>query len=159
MHLRAELCFAAIVSLISFSGCGGSLAPTEPKGLREKMFDTVPLTGKVVLDGGAPGQMVVSAFNEKELEGWKQRKDFPSPNDPIAGTAITSVRPEGTFTFQTHKANDGLPAGNWVLLFSKGGTGFNAFNKKYNNPLTSTFKVTLEKGKPVDLGEIKLSSK
>ena len=157
--MRAAISFTAILGLISFAGCAGGLAPTEPKGLKEKMVDVAPLTGTVVLDGTAPSQLVMTAFNAKEVDAWKGLDTPRNPNDPIRGTVTASIKPDGTFSFQTYKAGDGLPIGEWIVLFCRPGKGNESFNKKYNDPINSKFRAKLEKDKPVDLGKVELSTK
>lgn len=156
MQMRVVFCLVVIVGLMSCAGCGG-YAPVEPKDLKAKMVDVIPLTGKIVFDGSVPTQLVVSAFKEQSLGDFKALDPAPTLNSPIKGTISARLKPDGSFFFTTYQPGDGLSAGNWILLFCKGGKEFENFNSKNNNPTTSTHKVTLEKGKPVDLGEIKLS--
>jgi len=162
VQMRAGFCFAAAISSMFFAGCG-KLDPGIPKHLRDLAL--VPLSGQVILDGAAPEGLLVAVFEEKRLEEWNK---LPSPSTDriIRGTINEKIKPDGKFEFTTFKSGDGLLPGNYLLLFCKVEQGSDLisdatkkFNEKYNNPKTSTVKATLEKGKPVDLGKIELSSK
>jgi hypothetical protein len=133
-----------------------------PKPLREFIGDVVPLTGEVTLDGSPAQGISVWVMNEKSMPQYLSRKDS---GDKIRPAATGAIKADGKFQFTTLAAGDGLPAGNYILCFSmdyEAGTSnptADKFNATYGRPENSTLKVTLEKGKPVDLGKIELSSK
>lgn len=161
MRANAALWLTVWAVVFQIAGCSGPMAPAEPKGYRESVGAVVPLTGKIVLDGSAPQGVTVAALKAEQLtqEVQQQRAgDF----DSLAVGGI--VRPDGTFAFTTLSYADGLPAGDYIILFRKSATSdsakakVTAFNKKYANPETSKYKGSLEAGKPLDLGTIELTS-
>ena len=133
-----------------------------PKALRESIGDVVPLTGELTLDGSPAQGVSVWVLNEKSMPQYLARKDS---GDKIRPAAFGSIKADGKFDFTTLTAGDGLPAGNYILCFSKdyeAGTSnpeADRFNAKYSKPENSTLKIKLEKGNPIDLGKIELSSK
>jgi len=161
MQMRGVLYFVIAVGLASVTGCGG-ISPTVPKGYKELVGDVVPLTGEVTLDGSPAQGLSVWVLNEKSMPQYLAKKDS---GDQIRPFATGTFKADGTFQFTTLTAGDGLPAGNYIICFSKAieaGTSnpeAEKFNALYAKPDTSKYKATLEKGKPVDLGKIELSTK
>lgn len=157
MQIQEAMRFTIVTACLL--GCGsGVKAPPEPAGYRDKIGAAIPLTGKVSLDGSPSQKVIVSAMNETNLPMYKQQKE-------IGGLATgAAVKPDGSFSFTTFENGDGLPAGNYIVLFrlptrderGKPDAKIEAFNNKYGNPETSKVKATLEAGKPIDLGKIDL---
>lgn len=88
------VCFCAVV------GCGGD----EP--FRKA---TSPVKGKVTVNGAAPGseiQMECHPVNGMDTQ------------HPTASQA--AVDAEGNFSISTYEAGDGIPAGDYVLVFLEG---------------------------------------
>ena len=160
--MRIQEAMRFTVMLVCLQGCGSGIKPPpEPTGYRDKIGAAIPLTGQVSLDGTSSQKVIVSAMNEQNLPMYKQQKE-------IGGLATgAAVKPDGSFSFTTFENGDGLPAGNYIVLFrlpprdDRGGSDpkTDAFNRKYGNPETSKYKATLEAGKPVDLGKVELSTK
>ncbi len=83
---------------------------------------------------------------------------------PTLSQAIS--QPDGKFEIATYQKGDGIPIGEYVLTVSW--REFNAvsmsyggpdkLNKRYSDPKQSTLKFSVV-DKPVDLGEIKLTTK
>lgn len=158
MPIREAVRFSVL--LVCLVGCGtGVKAPSEPAGYRDKIGAAVQLTGTISLDGNASQKVIVLAMNEQNLPIYKQQKE-------IGGLASgAAVKQDGKFSFTTFENGDGLPVGKYIVLFrmppkDERGTDSKAeaFNRKYSNPDTSKYKVTLETGKPIDLGKIDLTS-
>lgn len=140
-------------------GCGGATSPREPQSIKDKLKDLVPLKGEVTVGGSPTTNLTISALNEKDLEEQMKWRNVGSQRSLATNG---SVAPDGKFSFTTRDLNDGLPAGNYIILFSKyvengvNDPSADSFNSQYNDPTTSTYKVTLEKGKPHDMGKIDL---
>lgn len=149
MWIRPSLFLVFAVELFLIAGCGGSTAPRKRA--------TVPVQGEVLIDGKPPsGVMVVAVpiagIVDEEMDG-----EFSTAH---AGGTDTS----GTFMLSTYSTNDGVPAGEYGLLFHWGGAPANlkndakSFNKRYRNSAKSTIKLKVV-GRPVDMGKIELTSK
>ncbi len=137
----------ALVSLIGSLACCGCSKSAKPGQLK-----TTPVIGTVHVDG-EPARGIFVAFT------------------PVAGTSehkngITLITPEdGKFTCYTYVKDDGLPAGTYTVTFTwpeeilKMGKKPDRLKGAYSNVATSNYKVTVEDGKPVDMGIIELSTK
>jgi hypothetical protein len=164
MRMRFFLWLALMPGVCALSGCGGG-PPAEPKGYREFVGTVVPLTGKILLDGAAPKDVSIAALKADLLVQEVQQQKSGGEFESLAVGGI--VKPDGTFAFTTLSYADGLPAGDYIILFRK--ISMNdpgkppdrkvaAFNRKYANPETSKFKVSVEADKPLDMGTIELAS-
>lgn len=129
-------------------GCGGG-----QKGPPRKQ--TFKVTGKVAVDGEAPAAPVqISCIPAAGM-------DEKTPT-----YSATETKPDGTFEIATYQQGDGVPEGDYLLTFSsremnvmKGQyTGPDKLKERYSDPKKSDIKFTV-KDKPVDLGEIKLTTK
>jgi hypothetical protein len=127
-------------------GCGRKGPPRK---------QTFPVKGKVLVDGKEPGSSVQIECHST------------GPVDTKMHTfSQANTNPDGTFEIATYSSGDGVPVGEYKLVFSwqefnlmsRSYGGPDKLNKRYNNPEKSeiTFKVV---DKPVDLGEIKLTTK
>lgn len=163
MRMQAALWVTVLSSICTVFGCGGKISPEPPKGYLESVGTVVPLTGKIVLDGSAPQGVSVAALKAEQLtQEVQQQRAGDIPSLAVGGI----VKPDGTIAFTTLTYGDGLPAGDYILLFRKelltgeksAASKVAAFNRKYANPETSKYKVPLEAGKPFDTGTIELSS-
>jgi hypothetical protein len=84
---------------------------------------------------------------------------------PTLSSAFTGK--DGKFEISTYESADGVPAGDYVLTFvwGKWNTismtygGPDKLNDRYKDPKTSEFKVSVQQGKPTDLGRIELTTK
>ena len=135
------LFFCAIV------GCGGE----EP--FRKT---TSPVKGKVTVDGAAPG-------SEVQLE-CHSVAGMDSQHPTVSQTATDT---DGNFAISTYAAGDGVPAGEYVLVFSwkdfnimaRAYSGPDKLKGRYSDPKTSPIKVSVKEGEPLDLGIIPLTTK
>ncbi|MDZ7616888.1 MAG: hypothetical protein U1E05_07790, partial [Patescibacteria group bacterium] len=84
---------------------------------------------------------------------------------PTVSSALTDEA--GKFAVATYKTGDGLPEGEYSLTFSwqeynvmaRGFTGPDKLRGRYADPAKSEFRVVAERGKPIDLGRIELTTK
>lgn len=128
-------------------GCGGDNGPPRKQ--------TFKVTGKVTVDGAAPSFPIQITCHS--LSG-------TDPQMPTASECQTN--PDGTFEIATYQSGDGVPAGDYVLTFASRDinmmtrtySGPDKLNNRYSDPQKSEFKFSV-KDKPVDLGEIQLTTK
>lgn len=138
-----------LLALLVFSllGCGGSNGPPRKETIRVK--------GKMMVDGAEPGsQLQITCHNKAGLD-----KEMPTVSQSM-------TEPDGSFEIATYQKGDGVPPGDYVLTvswlefnaMSMSFTGKDKLNNRYSDPSKSeiAFSVT---DKPVDLGEIKLTTK
>ncbi len=140
--LRLFLC--AILALLS-SGCGTE--HTDRKA-------TFPVKGEVYVDGEPAADLAVTLHDVNGID---------SEQPTISATRTDA---SGKFSVSTYEQGDGVPAGNYTLTFEWG--EMNTFsmryegdklNGKYKDPETSEHRVTVEEGKPTELGRIDLTTK
>ena len=142
-------------------GCGGATSPREPQSLKDKAKDLVPLTGEVTVDGSPAADLSVTAVKE---DGLAEHQKYTNAGMASPVATIGSVAPDGKFSFTTRDRNDGLPPGKYILFFTKviekgvDNPKAESFNSQYGDPETSTYKVTLEKGTPQNMGKIDLKA-
>lgn len=135
-----------LLSLVLFCGCGGE----EP--FRKT---TSPVTGKVTVDGAAPGSVIQVQCNS--VTGL-------DAEHPTASSTETDE--EGNFKISTYNAGDGVPAGEYTLTFawqefnllSRQYSGPDKLNDRYSDPATSQIRITVKDGEPLDLGVIALTT-
>lgn len=130
------------LSLVLFAGCSGD-------DLNRK--ETVPVTGEVFVDG-KPGDGVMIKFHP---EGGM---DTAQPTETRA-----RVNTDGKFEAGTYEISDGATLGKHTLTFTwpklnRISMTFDGDNLKgrYADPKKSKYTVSVESGKPVDLGRIDL---
>lgn len=141
---NAMLGFVALGIFASY-GC-------EPPG--PKLKPTFPLIGEVYVDGSPAENLAVYC---NDVSAADKTADTPS-------AAFTDAN--GKFSISTYKQADGIPEGEYVLTFMWGQLNvFNAsyggpdkLNERYTDPMRSEFKVKVEKGKPIDMGRIQLTT-
>jgi len=138
-----------LTCLLGFSllGCGG------PSGPPRK--ETVRVKGQLTVDGQPPGSPLQIVCHNKAGLDTKM---------PTVSQSITDA--DGKFEIATYQKGDGVPPGDYVLTvtwlefnaMSMSYGGKDKLNKRYDDPAKSeiTFSVA---DKPVDLGEIKLTTK
>jgi hypothetical protein len=111
------------------------------------------VTGVVVVDGQPTAGLMVMCHDVKGLD----------TEHPTKSSAFTDEN--GRFEISTYEKADGVPEGEYMLTFAW--CDFNAFsmgfgpdklNERYTDPETSEYRVTVEAGKPNDLGRIELSA-
>jgi hypothetical protein len=138
-----------LIVLTCVALCSCSQGPTGPP-----RKETVPVQGQVVVDGtpAAGVDVVCNPVNGGNAQ------DF------TASHSVTDQ--EGKFAVTTYEAGDGAPVGEYVLTFSwkldnpVSGVkdGPDKLNGRYMNPAASQHPLKVESGKPVDLGQIQLTT-
>ncbi len=117
---------------------------------------TSPVKGTVTVDGAAPG-------SEVQLE-CHSVAGMDSQHPTVSQTATDA---DGNFAISTYAAGDGVPAGEYVLVFSwkefnimaRAYSGPDKLKGRYSDPKTSQIKVSVKEGEPLDLGIIPLTTK
>lgn len=136
-----------VMLFLAVSGCGSE----EP--FRKA---TSPVKGKITIDGAAPG-------SEVQIEC-----HAVSQMDPAHPTfSHTATDAEGMFSISTYAAGDGVPAGDYVLIFSwqdfnlmtRSFSGPDKLKGRYSDVAKSEIKLTVKEGEPLDLGIIPLTTK
>lgn len=129
-----------------------------PSCAKEQAFrkQTVPVTGRVTVDGQAPSSPVqIRCFN---LHGMDQEH-------PTVSSTVT--RDGGQFSISTYESGDGVPEGEYAVTFewkqlnlvSMSYGGEDALKGRYSDPQTSEVRFTITPGtKPLDLGTIELTT-
>ncbi len=136
----------AALLLLAGDGCQSRNADWKP---------TQPVTGVVIVDGN-PAEGIQITLND--LAGIDQKQ--PTFSQTFSGK-------DGKFSLSTYEQGDGVPAGEYALTFFWGEInpfsmqygGPDKLKERYLDPAQSTVKVKVEKGKPVDLGRIELTTK
>jgi len=116
---------------------------------------TSPVKGTVTVDGAAPG-------SEVQLE-CHSVAGMDSQHPTVSQTATDA---DGNFAISTYAAGDGVPAGEYVLVFSwkefnimaRAYSGPDKLKGRYSDPKTSQIKVSVKEGEPLDLGIIPLTT-
>lgn len=144
--MKFRLCLLGLMLLVCLiTSCG-------PKGPPRK--ETYPVTGEVVVDGKPAASLQVTLTDVKGMDAQM----------PTFSSAMTDDA--GKFAVSTYEQADGVPAGDYTVTFTWGELnlfsmrygGPDKLNDKYRDPKTSTFKITVEKGKPTDMGRIELTT-
>jgi 5-hydroxyisourate hydrolase-like protein (transthyretin family) len=115
---------------------------------------TVPVRGEVYVDGQPAAMLQIECH---PLEGLDKEQ-------PTITQAVTDD--EGRFQLATYEAGDGAPLGEYQLTFvwqnfSAMAAGFSGPDKlkgRYKDPKSSEVSLKVEKGAPIDLGRIELST-
>ncbi len=157
-QVRFGFCLSGL--LLFAIGCGGPKAP--------ERVPTVPVKGVITIDG-QPTQFVKLYLYPAD--------NLPDYVDRLIGTAQTAESgKDGSFSFSTYDAGDGVPAGDYVIAFYWPGNPevpigaiidelpvdpvAADFNSKYGNPIKSEFKVKVEAGSaPIDMGTLNLTTR
>jgi hypothetical protein len=116
---------------------------------------TCSVTGVVLVDGEPVKNLSVTCHAVSAKSG----------KNPSIASVLTDD--EGNFTFTSFENGDGLPEGEYALTFFWGTMnlasmhydGPDKLNGRYNDVATSRFRVTVENGAAVDIGEIELTTK
>ena len=140
--LSSLLLLLALVA-VCFSGCG-------PKYPNEKAVYKVQ--GTVTVDG-APVAGIQISFN-------------PISDEKRPTTAQGTTDAEGKMIISTYAEGDGAPEGEYVVTFSWQEYNMMARSysgpdklKKYSDPKTTPFKISVGNGKPNDMGKVELTTK
>jgi hypothetical protein len=146
MSLLVKRSFFVLSVCLLASSCAPKEAPnTKP---------TIPVKGEVYVDGKPAGALSIVIEN---VQG--------DTTTPSGSAALT--KDDGTFQVSTYKQDDGAPEGEYALAFSwrqysmlkRSYTGPDKLNDRYKEAKKSKVRFKVEKGKPVDLGKIELTTK
>ncbi len=142
-RIARPLCVVLCVCLL-LGGCGRKGPPRK---------ETFPVKGTLLIDGKPVGNVAVRCVSVQKL-------------DATTPPSATFTRDDGTFEISTYEKSDGVPEGEYVLTFQWGEhnliSGTYAGDKlggRYADAKKSTNRFKVEKGKPVDLGKIELTTK
>lgn len=137
--LGLVLCLCLVVA-----GCGRKGPPRK---------ETFPVKGTLWIDGKPVGNVAVRCVSVQKL-------------DATTPPSSTFTRDDGTFEISTYEKSDGVPEGEYVLTFQWGEHDLisrayvgDKLGGRYADPKKSTIRFKVEKGKPVDLGKIELTTK
>jgi 5-hydroxyisourate hydrolase-like protein (transthyretin family) len=116
---------------------------------------TVPVKGEVYVDGKPAADVAITCENV-------QGQDAKNPTVSSAKT-----KEDGKFAISTYEKGDGVPEGEYGLAFTwreysafkHAYVGPEKLGKRYSDPKQSKVRFKVEKGKPVDLGKIELTTK
>lgn len=133
-----------LCSIVVLTGCGRKGPPRK---------ETFPVKGTLLIDGKPVGNVAVRCVSIQQL-------------DATTPPSATFTRDDGTFEISTYEKADGVPEGEYVLTFQWGEMNLmtrsysgDKLGGRYANAKQSTFRFKVEKGKPVDLGRIELTTK
>jgi hypothetical protein len=146
-HVRSILPLVVCVSLLGLSCSHKRIDPNR--------VETVPVKGQVLVDGQSIADVTVDIHNAADAGATKAAKSFAKTKD------------DGKFEFSTYEAGDGVPPGEYVATFmakkfsmiSHSYVGPDKLNDRYSDRKKSQVRIKVEKGKPVDLGKIELTTK
>jgi hypothetical protein len=138
-----------VVLVILFVGC------EKKRGDRK---ETTRVTGQVYVDGvpvPAKEPLKILCHNVAGMD----------KEQPYVSQALTGE--DGKFEISTYEKGDGIPAGEYVLTFMWGKMNFfsnsyggpDKLKGRYKDPKKSEHRLTVEAGKPTDLGRIDLKTK
>ena len=115
--------------------------------------ETFPVKGEVYVDGQPAGDLAVRCVGLKEVDATTPR-------------SATYTKSDGKFEIATYERADGVPEGEYVLTFQWGKRNLMTMNYegdklkgRYSDPKRSQVRFKVEKGKPVDLKRIELTTK
>lgn len=142
-RVAAALCIGLGICLV-LAGCGRKGPPRK---------ETFPVKGTLLIDGKPVGNVAVRCVSVQKL-------------DATTPPSSTFTRDDGTFEISTYEKSDGVPEGEYVLTFQWGEMNLitrtmtgDKLGGRYSDPKQSKFRFKVEKGKPVDLGRIELTTK
>lgn len=137
--LGLGLCLCLVVA-----GCGRKGPPRK---------ETFPVKGTLLIDGKPVGNVAVRCVSVQKL-------------DATTPPSSTFTRDDGTFEISTYEKSDGVPEGEYVLTFQWGEHNLitrayvgDKLGGRYADAKKSTIRFKVEKGKPVDLGKVELTTK
>ena len=144
-HFFATATMAAFV--LTTIGCSEKKYPNEKQVFKIK--------GTVTVDGTPTADIQVALHD----------KAGPDDKQPTYPQGFTDA--EGNIRISTYEEGDGAPAGDYAVTFalqefnlmSRAYGGPDKLNKKYSDPKTTPFSVSLGDGKPNDLGPVELTTK
>jgi hypothetical protein len=148
MRYHQQYAFACLTLSVCLSswGCG-------PKYPNEKAV--YKIQGSVSVDGAAVPEIQVAMHPETPSNA----------KPPTFPQGFTDA--EGKLRISTYAEGDGAPAGDYKVTFihqeynimSRNFSGPDKLKKKYADPKTTPFSISIGEGKPNDLGKIELTTK
>ena len=146
--MNASVCLSLAIGFLTagFVGCG-------PKHPNEKQVFKVQ--GIVTVDGAPVPEIQVALHPVTPAND--DRPTFPQ--------GFTDA--EGKIRISTYAEGDGAPGGEYKVTFilqeynilGRNFSGPDKLKKKYADPKTTPFSLTLAEGKPNDLGKVELTTK
>ena len=115
---------------------------------------TFPVTGQVLVDGKPAAALEVTMHDVNGMD----------PKQPTLSSTYTDD--SGKFSLSTYEEGDGVPEGEYLVSFQWGEV--NLMTRSYGGPdklknrytkEKSKFRIKVEKGKPTDMGMVKLTTK
>lgn len=156
MCVSRHFCWVLIGMSFCLASCGGN----DNSAQYGKVLKPVPVHGKVQIDGkpyqpeeGKLAQLTIRAVPLKPVGTAADQKIN-------AGVSTGAVDPSGEFWMMSYKAKDGLPPGEYALTFSlitDPRRKTDALKNRYDTVENSPKKITVEAGKPLDVGTIELT--
>jgi len=140
---------ALALAVVMIVGCGQAEHAYHKK-------QTTKVTGRITVDGKPPGSPIsITCHPEGEAD----------LEHPTITQGLTDN--EGAFSLSTYEQGDGVPPGDYRLTFFWGKfnpisvsfSGPDQLKKRYDTPEKSPVPFTVSDNKPVDLGEISLTTK
>jgi hypothetical protein len=141
----SNLITLSVLSLLN-AGCGSGNSNEKP------VFE---IKGRVMVDG-KPVEQIQVALHDKA---------GPDSKQPTYPQGFTDAA--GNIRISTYADGDGAPAGEYNVTFSwqefnlmsRSFSGPDKLNKKYSDPKTTSFSLSLGAGKPNDMGTVELTTK
>jgi len=139
-------------SLFAISLCVLGVSCGRQPGIKEK--ETIPVCGVILVDGKPVGNLVVTCENLAGID----------KENPTASGAFTQE--DGRFRITTYRQGDGVPVGEYALTcvwnppsVLSGRGGYDKLHGRYATSEKCVRRFKVEKGSPVDLGRIDLTTK
>ncbi len=141
------------VAFLLVAVCITALASCGKKDTNRK--ETIPVTGEVYVDGKPAAMLQITCYPVTGMD----------KEQPTITQAVTDK--DGKFKLSTYEEGDGAPVGEYKLTFvwqkfdafAARYSGPDKLGGRYSDPNSSQVTLKVEKGKPIDMGRIELSSK
>lgn len=131
---------------LAFIGCGGT-----PGEYRKP---TSQVRGRVLVDGQPAEGLSITCLSTTGMD-----REHPTTSGCLTST-------DGRFAISTYISGDGVPEGDYILTYQWGTLNVltksydgDKLNGRYTEAAASPTKFTVKTGEPVDLGEIRLTTK
>jgi 5-hydroxyisourate hydrolase-like protein (transthyretin family) len=132
-----------LLGCVLMVGCG----PSGPQRV-----PTYPVKGVVLVDGQPAAGVAIRCIPMGERD-----RSIPE--------TAAFTREDGSFQLSTYEQSDGVPEGEYALTFQWGEMNLitrsyvgDKLKGKYADPQNSPVRFKVEKGKPIDLGKIELTT-
>ena len=142
----ASPCMTLALVILSFPGC------SDPRPNEKQVYK---IEGTVSVDGKTVGEIQVALHDTAG----------PDNKQPTYPQGFTNQ--DGTIRISTYAEGDGAPKGEYKVTFgwqeynvmSRSYSGPDKLNKKYSDPKTTPFSLSLGPGKSNSLGKVELTTK